>query len=238
MPCGETRSIGCASICKTAWKSAAGSSAGEPLGSRGDPLVRGGQRHPHVPGPGRARRTCRARPGCRARRGRRRSASSPRRGWPRGRASPRSGRPGSRPPRSAAPQRRPTRGVAGALLDGVGVVAQGRGHRDLLRARAGSARGSCGRRAARPRPRGRRRRSRAVAGEVGALGQRVDGEDAVVATAGDVGVEHRDRRFTLPAALEVALVADQQRAALAAPRDDLAQVLGAAAPGRSGWPGS
>ena len=41
----------------------------------------------------------------------------------------------------------------------------------------------------------------------------------------------------LPGALEVALVADQQGAALAAPVDHLAQVLDRRAPGRSGWTG-
>ena len=51
------------------------------------------------------------------------------------------------------------------------------------------------------------------------------GQDALERAAVDVGVQHRDRR-RLPGALQVALVGDQQGTALAAPVDDLAQVLG------------
>ena len=41
----------------------------------------------------------------------------------------------------------------------------------------------------------------------------------------DVGVQHRHRRRALPGHLQVALVGDQQRAALPAPRDHLAEVV-------------
>jgi hypothetical protein len=69
----------------------------------------------------------------------------------------------------------------------------------------------------------------AVAGEVGALGQRVHGEDAVERAAVDLRVQHRDGAaplvVVLPDALEVALVGDQQGSALATPVHDLAEVL-------------
>ena len=97
-------------------------------------------------------------------------------------------------PLQRGPQRRAAREVAPALLLGVGVVGEGRGHRHLLRPgldqaevlahgqQLGDDRRVAGDEAA------------AVAGEVGALRQRVDGEDAVVGVTADVGVQHRDRR--------------------------------------------
>ncbi len=118
----------------------------------------------------------------------------------------------------------PPSGVPGVLLDDVRVVVEGRDHRGLLRrghhqpevlaygeqlADHGRVAGDEG---------------TPVARQVGPLRQRVDREDPLVAAAGDVRVQHRDR-LGLPGALEVALVGDQQDTALAAPVDDLLQVL-------------
>lgn len=73
-----------------------------------------------------------------------------------------------------------------------------------------------------------------VPGEVGALGERVDGDDALVRTAADVRVEHRDG-FGLPAQFQVALVAEDQHVVLARPGDDPGQlVLGQDPAGRVG----
>jgi hypothetical protein len=65
---------------------------------------------------------------------------------------------------------------------------------------------------------------RAVAGEVRALGEGVDGDDAVVGAAVDVRVQHRDRGG-LPAQLQVALVGEEQDAVRAGPGDDPGQLL-------------
>ena len=77
---------------------------------------------------------------------------------------------------------------------------------------------------------------RAVAGEVGLLGQRVDGEQALVRAAADVGVQDaRGRRADLalaPVELGVALVARDDDPVLAGPGDDLG--AGAATPRT--WP--
>ena len=160
----------------------------------------------------------------RARRARRRCPSRARRGWPRGRATPRSGRSGSRP----------TRAPPGASYDGrrSGRAARPRARRRRARrssraaaGRASSGRGSCAPPAARRPPPGRRRRTRS--------GSR-RGWTAWTASA-PRGCPSSEPPLTsgwstetglgLPGALEVALVGDQQRAALAAPVDDLAQVV-------------
>ncbi len=65
---------------------------------------------------------------------------------------------------------------------------------------------------------------RAVAGEVGALRERVDGDDPLVRTAADVLVEHGDG-LGLPAELQVALVAEDQHAVLARPGHDPGQLV-------------
>ncbi len=65
----------------------------------------------------------------------------------------------------------------------------------------------------------------AVAGQVGALRERVHGQEALVRPPRDRGMQHRERRG-VPAALDVALVADQEHPPFPAPGDDLAQVVG------------
>ena len=108
------------------------------------------------------------------------------------------------------PERRTTGRVAGVLLLDVGVVVEGGDHRALLGAghhqpevlAYGEQLADHGRVAGDERA--------AVAGEVGALRERVDREDALERAAVDVGVQHRDG-LGLPGALEVALVGDEQR---------------------------
>lgn len=75
---------------------------------------------------------------------------------------------------------------------------------------------------------------RAVSGQVGALGERVDGDDALVRTAADVRMQYGDG-LGLPAQLQVALVTEDQHVVLARPGDDPDQfVLGQDATGRVG----
>ena len=121
-------------------------------------------------------------------------------------------------------QRRTTGRVAGVLLHGVLVVVERGDHRALL----GTGHHqpevlAYGEQLADDRRVPRDERA-AVAREVGPLGQRVHGEDALVRAVADVGVQHRVG-VGLPGALDVALVADQQHPALAAPGDHLAQVV-------------
>ncbi len=73
-----------------------------------------------------------------------------------------------------------------------------------------------------------------ITGQVGPLGERVDGQHAGVVATGHLVGEHR-HRLGLPAQRQIALVADHDRVALAGPRDHLAQVLGGQdLPGRVG----
>ena len=119
----------------------------------------------------------------------------------------------------------PARGVPGVLLDDVVVVVEGGDHRGLLRA---------GHHQAEVLAYGEQLADqRRVAGDEARSGSR-PGWSASTASGprgcprGEPplidGVQHRHRR-RLPGALEVALVGDQDRAALAAPVDDLLQVL-------------
>ncbi len=121
-------------------------------------------------------------------------------------------------------QRRAAGGVAGVLLEDVLVVVERGDHRVLLRAGHDQAEVLADGQQLADHGRVAGDERAAVAGQVGALRERVHGEDALERAAVDVGVEHRDR-LGLPGALEVALVGDQQGSALAAPVDDLAQVV-------------
>ena len=114
---------------------------------------------------------------------------------------------------------RPTGAVALALLSDVSVVAEGCHERGLHRgghqqpdvlARLGDRRDRAG---------VPDRETGAVAGEVAALGQRVQGQYAIGRAAADRRVQDRDR-LGVPTELQVALVAGHQHVVLAAPRDD------------------
>ncbi len=126
------------------------------------------------------------------------------------------------------PQRRqqpgPAGGVAGLLLRDVVVVSERGDRRGLHRRRAEQpdvlARlGEGGHR----RPVAEREPG-AVPGEVAALGQRVQRQQALGRAAGDRRVQHA-HRLGVPTQLEVALVAGHQHPVLAGPRDDCAQPL-------------
>ena len=156
----------------------------------------------------------------------RRSSSSPRRGSPTGRGRPRCARCASRPPRAPAAARLAPRGVALALLGDVGVVAERRDHRRLHRSRDDQPGVLAHLEQRARRSRDRRRRSR--------RGSR-RGWNAWTASgrrAGPVGsppqtprIEDADR-LGVPAELEVALVADDERRRARAPSRRSWQVLG------------
>ena len=129
-------------------------------------------------------------------------------------------RTGQRRPQHLAPARE-----AGALRGHVRVVRQRGGHRRLDRPRHDHARLLAGREQPRHQRRVTGHEAGAVAGQAGALGQRVDREHAVERVAADRRVQHR-HGLGVPAEREVALVGDHDRAALAGPVDDLAQVFG------------
>ena len=135
-------------------------------------------------------------------------------------------------------ERRPPGGVARVLLLGVGVVVERGGHRPLLRAghhqpevlaygeQLADHGGVAGDEGA------------AVAREVGALGQRVHREDARRASRRRSRGGAPRPRSALPGALEVALVADQQRPRARGTSPRPCAGGRAAAPARSGWTGS
>ena len=123
-----------------------------------------------------------------ARRARPRSASSPRPGSPRGRATPRSGRCGSRRASSASCSSSAPGGVRRALHVDVGVVVEGGDHRALLRAGHLEAEVLADREQLADQRRVAGHERAAVAGEVGPLGEGVDGEDALGRAAVDLRV--------------------------------------------------
>ena len=122
-------------------------------------------------------------------------------------------------------ERRTAGGVASVLLLRMCGVGERRGHRHLLGAGHHQPEVLADREQLPHQSLVARDERAAVAGQVGALGQGVHGEQPVDRVAADRGVQHRDG-LRLPRALEVALVGDQDRAALAAPLDDLAQMVG------------
>ncbi len=185
---------------------------------RRHPLVRRRQGHADERLARRCRRSRPAPPGCPGRRGGRRCPSRTRRGWPTGRGSPRCARCGSRA--APGPSRRAVRRAAyrSRCSRHVRVVAE-RGHDRRLGGRRGhhaAVLADLQQLAEDRRVTGEE--GRAVAGEVGALGERVDGDDPLVRAAAHVRVQHGDR-VGLPAELQVALVGEDQHAVLAGPGD-------------------
>ena len=121
------------------------------------------------------------------------------------------------------PQRGSARGVPLVLLRAVPVVSEYGGEHALLRPGIWSPRFLRTASSSHDRPVAGDERT-PVAGQVRALRHRVHREDAFMAAPADVRVQHGVRR-ALPAALDVALVGDQQHAALTAPVHDLLEVL-------------
>ncbi len=132
------------------------------------------------------------------------------------------------------PQRRPARRVPRPLLDDVRVVRERRDRRGLDGRGHDHAAVLADLQQLADHHRVARHERGPVAGQVGPLGERVDGEQALVIVTADVRVQHR-RGVGLPAQLQVALVADQQHPVLPRPLHRPAELRdGQHPPGRVG----